>query len=361
MLNDQLSILCENYYSGSPPPEFLGCFEKNPVYENLALKYQKKVVVNKKLQFLNTILEKISDADFTGKEEFSEYLRHKYRRNCKPGTIKSAFSAVSGFLSFYKREEISDITRHDIEAFVEHEQDRGLKPATVRTTTCCLYAFIKYLVENDIVSHELMQRKVNIKLPQLLPRAIDPEDINLMLSVIDKTRDRAMLLLLLRTGMRIGELLNARVDDLDFENNRVAIYEAEKTGTGRVVYFSDDAKEALLKWINERLPEKSFLFYSQGHVRMSYETARRIFKRYLEKAGLQHKDYTLHCLRHTYATDLLNAGMRLECLQTLMGHTSLEVTRRYAKLSDKSREEEYFRAMAVIENGDYNGLYEFDN
>ncbi len=361
MLNEQLSIMCENYYVDPPPLDHLTCFEKNPSYELPAFNLQKKVIVNKKLQFLNTHLERISDADFIGKKEFSEYLRHKYRRNCKPGTIKGAFSAVSRFLSFYDKEDISDITRHDIEAFIEHEQDRSLQPATVRTTICCLYAFIKYLSDDNLVSHELMQRKVNIKLPKLLPRAIDPEEINLLLSAIDKVRDKALILLLLRTGMRIGELLNTRINDLDLANSKVVIYEADKTGVGRVVYFCDDAKEALLEWLNKRLPDKSFLFYTQGNDTMSYETARRIFIRYLKKAGLHHKNYTLHCLRHTYATDLLNAGMRLECLQVLMGHTSIEVTRRYARLSDKSREDEYFRAMAVIESGEYNGLYEFDN
>ena len=75
------------------------------------------------------------------------------------------------------------------------------------------------------------------------------------------------------------------------------------------------------------------------------------FVKYLKRAGLSNKGYTLHCLRHTYATELLNAGMRLECLETLMGHTSLEVTRRYARLTDRTREEQYFKAMKIIEGG----------
>ena len=74
-----------------------------------------------------------------------------------------------------------------------------------------------------------------------------------------------------------------------------------------------------------------------------------LFVRYLKKANVLHKGYSLHCLRHTCATELLNAGMRLECLQQLLGHSSLEQTRRYARLTDKTREEEYFRAMARIE------------
>ena len=90
---------------------------------------------------------------------------------------------------------------------------------------------------------------------------------------------------------------------------------------------------------------------------MSYSTARSRFSRYLKSAGLGEKGYTVHCLRHTFASELLNAGMRLECLQQLMGHKDIEVTRRYARLTDRTREEEYFQAMAIIERGGINGTY----
>jgi site-specific recombinase XerD len=69
----------------------------------------------------------------------------------------------------------------------------------------------------------------------------------------------------------------------------------------------------------------------------------------------------LHCLRHTFASEMLNAGMRLECLQPLLGHSNIEVTRRYARLTDRTREEEYFRAMEVIERGEIDGDYRLDS
>lgn len=75
----------------------------------------------------------------------------------------------------------------------------------------------------------------------------------------------------------------------------------------------------------------------------------KIFKTYVDKAGLSHKGITLHCLRHTYATNLLNARIPIEVLRDLLGHKNLEQTRRYANLTDVTREEEYFRAMAIIE------------
>ena len=115
--------------------------------------------------------------------------------------------------------------------------------------------------------------------------------------------------------------------------------------------------EALAAWVQQRDPAKERLFYGQGRLRLSYTAARMRFAQYLEEAGLAHKGYSLHCLRHTCATELLNAGMRLECLQQLLGHRSIEMTRRYARLTDNTRREEYFRAMAIIEKGEPYGHY----
>jgi integrase len=195
-----------------------------------------------------------------------------------------------------------------------------------------------------------LSKSVSVKVPDALPKAIAPEDVRALLSVIDNTRNRALVLMLLRTGMRIGEPLSLRVQDIDLKEQKVFIHEARKTGVGRVVYFSADAKEALVAWLKKKDPREDVLAYGKKYESITYAAARLMFVRCLKKAGLLHKGYTLHCLRHTFASELLNAGMRLECLQPLLGHTSVEVTRRYARLTDKTREEEYFRAMALIEN-----------
>jgi len=161
--------------------------------------------------------------------------------------------------------------------------------------------------------------------------------------------------------MRIGELLTTRVIDVNMEEQKVLIYEGEKNQRGRVVYFSDDAKAALEAWIKERKQWYELIFYGLKGRALSYQAARMMFIKYLDKAGLSHKGYTLHCLRHTYATDLINARMPLECLEKLMGHSRLGVTRRYAMLTDKTREEEYFKAMAIIERREKDGNYECDS
>jgi integrase len=161
--------------------------------------------------------------------------------------------------------------------------------------------------------------------------------------------------------MRVGELLNTLVSEINLTDQRIEIYEAEKTRVGRVVYLSDDAMSALKAWLRKRKKGYAYLFYGYGGHPLSYQAARVGFLKLLKAAGIEEKGYSIHSLRHTFATDLLNAGMRLECLQQLLGHSSIEMTRRYARLTDKTREEEYFRAMSIIERGDINVDSRFDH
>lgn len=363
MNSDQLSLLDPTYLLGSPLLNHRCYFEGWQFLKQSDLKSVHPIPpleiptirIPSRRQVLDGLLDRIGKSTISGKKEFEEYLLHKYRQNCRANTLKGAAISLAQFLAFYGATGnlgLGQITKQDIGAFVEHLQDRGLKPNTVNCRLRALYAFIRFLVEKKVLGYELMERKIKVKLPDRLPRAIDPVDLKQLLSVIDNTRDRALILLLVRTGMRIGELLNTRVSDVDFREKKVLIYQADKTAVGRVVYYSEDAQEALSAWMKIRDSICDYLFFGRGHRPLGYEAARGAFRKYINKAGLEHSSYTLHCLRHTFATDLLNAGMRLECLQVLLGHTNLEVTRRYARLTDKTREKEYFRAMRRIEKGE---------
>ena len=355
MQKDQLRNINPNHLYGCHPFDLQSYFGESSIRLIAEKPKNPFPPISRRLLLLERILGDIFRNDLPAKEHFSEYMRQKYRRNCKPNTLRQAAGSLMQFLSFYRdtgKQYLEQMTREDIEAFIEALQDRGLTPATVRTRLCGVYAFVRFLIEKKAVSYELLERRIKLKLPDRLPRAIDPGDLRQLLSVIDKVRDRALILLLLRTGMRIGELLNTKVHDVDLNNHRILIYEAEKNSVGRVVYYSEDAKEALLSWLRIRNTFKEDLFYGQGDKPLSYEAARSMFNKYLEKAGLLYSGYTLHCLRHTFATDLLNARMPLECLRVLLGHTSLEVTRIYARLTDKTREQEYFMAMERILKGE---------
>lgn len=298
-----------------------------------------------------------------GQEFIHRYFLNLYRRCLSKRTIRIYEQTLLGFIVFLKangRQHIETILREDIGAYVEHEQDRGMSLGTVNTRLRAIYAFVQFLVDRDVIHPNVLKRRISIRLPDTLPRAIDPGDIRCLLAVITKPRDRAMILLLLRTGTRIGELLNTKLDDVNLTERRIEIFEAQKNRVGRVVYISDDALSALKRWLKVRKPIGDYLFYGYRGRPLSYEAARAMFLKYLAKAGLGHKGYTLHALRHTFASELLNAGMRLECLQQLLGHSSIEMTRRYARLTDNTRKGEYFKAMNIIEKEGIRGHYRRD-
>jgi integrase/recombinase XerD len=317
-----------------------------------------------KESMLDRLLGKIQSGEFIGREYAEQYLRDQHRRGCRPNTMRGSVKGISLFLSFVTRAgktAIEQISRQDIFSFLEHEQDRGMKPRTVNTRLRCIKAFLRFLIDLEVVDHGLLSRRIIVKVPDSLPRAMDPEDVRSLLEVVKDVRDRAIILVLLRTGMRIGEFLGLRVCDVNLKERKIEIFEAEKNRVGRVVYLSADAHVALEVWFRRRDALKERLIYAIGRNAMTYAGARAMFCKYLQRAGLEHKGYSLHCLRHTFASELLNAGMHLECVQQLLGHKTIEMTRRYARLTDKTREEEYFRAMSIIERGDIDGHYRVDH
>lgn len=338
-----------------PDIQCLFCVRAGPVVE---AKYEQ---ADPRREGFERVLNQLSKCPVLGREYAEQYLRHQYRRNCRPNTMRSTAKGIELFLSFVTsagKTRLEQISRADLYGFIEHQQDRGLKPTTVHTRLQSAKAFVRFLVDCNVLDADVLSRKISIKLPEALPRAMDPDDVKRLLRAVKDARDRAMIVVLLRTAMRIGELLNTRVRDVNLKEKKIDIYEAEKNRTGRVVYLSEDARAALKSWFRKRETYNEWLFYGQRHgSQLTYAGARAVFVKYVKLARIDQKGYSLHCLRHTCASELLNAGMRLECLQQLLGHHSVEMTRRYARLTDRTREEEYFRAMSIIERGEIDGHY----
>ena len=315
----------------------------------------KSIRPTEKKLVLNHIVQKLEESKLPGSNHAINHLHDKYSRNLATNTIRYSGEFILSFLTFFNtlgKCLFEDISRKDMAAYVEHELDRGLKIVSVRGKLATVYAFLQFLVDNKILPPEILHKKINIKLPKILPKAIPVDDLKQLLAVIGNDRDQALILLLLHTGMRIGELLSTKVTDIILSERKIMIYIGEKNFEGRVVYYSHDANNALRQWLSMRKPNKEYLFYGTTRDSLSYVQAWRIMHDYLEKAGLDHKDYSLHSLRHTFATNLLNAGLRLEVLQQILGHRCIEMTLRYARMSNITRENEYFKAMAKIEKGE---------
>jgi integrase/recombinase XerD len=218
------------------------------------------------LETFEKLSTKLRERSLPGIELAESYLLHLYRKNRRPNTLELNYTSIRLFQEYLKSAGITyleGVSRKNLEAFVEHEQDRGLKPVSVRGRLASVKAFLRFLIEEGVVRSEVLSKSLAVKVPDSLPRAIAPEDVRELLSVVDVTRNRAMVLMLLRTGMRIGELLSLRMEDIDLSEQKVFIYEARKTGVGRVVYFSADAKDAINAWLKEKDPREDVLFYGK--------------------------------------------------------------------------------------------------
>jgi hypothetical protein len=144
-------------------------------------------------------LNRYADKGLPGFFYVTGYLYDQHRRNCSPNTIRSSSTAIFLFLSHLQRlgrEHIEAVTREDVGSFIEYQQDCGLKPSSVYGRTKSIYAFLFYLVESDIIHPDVVKKRLYVKVPEALPRAIDPVDVRRLLSVIKTVRDRAMILVL---------------------------------------------------------------------------------------------------------------------------------------------------------------------
>jgi site-specific recombinase XerD len=216
---------------------------------------------------LDRVLERLSPLELPAKDRFERYLRHKWRMNHKSKTIEGSFTSVMLFLTFYGtsgKSHITEIERSDVEAFIEHEQDRGIHISTVKTRTASLIAFVHFLMEQDVIPLSVLKKTIRFKLPDALPRAMNPKDVTRLIEAIDNARDRALILLLLRTGVRIGEALGLTVNDIDLKEKKVHLMEGEKNARGRVVYLAGDATFALKRWLSMRNAGEQCVFYGQG-------------------------------------------------------------------------------------------------
>ena len=196
----------------------------SPLLAVSAAAFEERHELQCKQKIIGSALKRIIERGLCGLEQVKAYLIELYRRNCRPNTLRTHAVTIASFLIYLKgsgRGGLEAIDREAIGGFVEHQQDLGLTPNTISVRLRGLYSFLKFVVGRGDLSAEVLARKLRIKLPQSLPRAIDPQAVRQMLGVIDHVRDRAIILVLLRTGMRIGELLDTRLQEVDLTSRRL--------------------------------------------------------------------------------------------------------------------------------------------
>lgn len=243
-----------------------------------------------------------------------------------------------------------DLRRSSLEAWLQTRAETGLAVSTQRNELCDLLAFLTFV--NQRVT-ELPATLFQVAYPQArspLPRFLPPEAFQrLWQTAIEQTQDhplnRAWFLTLCHTGIRLSELLHLRLVDLDLHQGRLFI-RGGKNGDDRLIFLTATLRQALTHYLKERPPSSlPSLWLEQGQPLKDHQIRHRL-RRWGQIADVA---VSPHCLRHTFATQLVNHGVSLDAVRRLLGHRTLHITQHYARLYDHTVKEQFTAAMSHIE------------
>ena len=281
--------------------------------------------------------------------EYEKYLR---RRFPKRRTSVDYLSDLRQFRSVCQKAWL-EISMHDMDAFVEQQRASGLKSATVRRRVAAMKTFFDFMAEEsgDLSWPNPVRFKRHAgKVERRLPRDLRDEDIERVWHEIGCVRDRAWFALMVRGGLRVGEVVTLKVGDVlnKAEGESPARIRVEGKGRKeRVVWLSADAYTVLAEWLAERGESRSaHIFLNERGQPLSANGIEWLLHRYGRQAGI---DLTPHQLRHTFARQLTEAGMPITSLGKLMGHSQISTTQIYTAGADPQLAQAYQTAMQHLQ------------
>jgi len=252
----------------------------------------------------------------------------------------------------------------DIQNLVSHLRARGCKNSTIRTMLSYLSSFYQFLQDEDVVGKNPVRRALK-KLPKqrrhgCQSRVLTVEEIKKMVKCAMNPRDRVILLLLYKTGVRIGGLHGINVDDVDMNRGEIFVREKKMDENGYTVFFDDETKHYLQKYLDwrkvQQTDDDALLISNKGR-RLSRTPVRQIVKEYAKKAGLISEDerenntaksISPHTFRRTFNTHLRDSGLREDYAKELLGHVRGETIDFYTQISPLVLREEYLRRIPQL-------------
>jgi len=277
------------------------------------------------------------------------FRRSLKRRNLSRHTVKNYLNSLGHFVMWINV-PIESVSREDIGAYVDHLMDKALKPETINAHLNRIRQFYRYLMEQeqlDIVNP--VQGIPKVRVPKPLPNHLQDRQARAFLEVAKRPRDQAMFLLMLRCGLRVEEVAKLTLDVVEFRRRRIWVRDG-KGGKDRMVYVSNDAMKALIDYLKIRPESKTrkVFLVEKGTYRDQPISVRGIQKRMEYYAKKMDIKISCHHLRHTMATQMLNADADLETIQDLLGHSSIRTTQRYSRISNLKVQRDYHKAMEAV-------------
>lgn len=277
---------------------------------------------------------------------FRRYLK---RRNYSQHTIKYYLNILKQFVLWIDV-PLEQVTYEKIGDYIDYLHNKRMGAASINLYLAVIRVFYSYLrYEEKIKLSNPVRNSCRLRVPKPLPRHLREEEVEYLFSVIKNKRDFAMFKLMLRCGLRVEEVSNLTLGAIDLKQRRIIVYHG-KGSKDRVVYISDDAHNALVAYLKIRshFRIKKVFLVEKGNFKGQPISVRGIQKRieyYAKKTGLK---VSCHSLRHTMATQLLNAEAKIETIQDLLGHNWITTTQRYCKVSNLKIQKDYFKAMSNV-------------
>lgn len=277
------------------------------------------------------------------------FRRWLKRRNLSPNTIRSYLNNLKLFV-IWLPVPLERANRDTINAYVEHLMERHLAPKTINCHLNAIsrfYNFLRYEQGLNVVNP--VGSAAKIRMPKPLPRHLEQDQVDQFFKVITDKRDKAIFKLMLRCGLRVEEVANLRLDTVDLKRRKIVV-RCGKGEKDRVVYISDDACQALASYLRARPSRKTrrLFLVNKGSCKGKALSIRGIQKRIEYYSRKSKVKVSCHQLRHTMATQLLNADIDLVTIQDLLGHNCFATTERYCKVSNLKVQRDYHRAMSVV-------------
>lgn len=285
-------------------------------------------------------------------DDFTIYIAEKKHKS--ENTILSYKRDVSKYAEYLQSTEIANVrtaTKTTILTYLLNLQKQGRSAATVSRTLASLRSFYSYMREKGVVNYDPTADLETPKVEKKLPGILSTDEIERLMqqpnTAEDKgCRDKAMLEVLYATGIRVTELTELSIFDVDFD---IGYIHCRSDKHDRIVPIGHAAREALYEYVHKsRLKligdrETDVLFVNCNGTKMSRQGFWKIIKQYRLKADID-KDITPHTLRHSFAAHLLTNGADLKSIQEMLGHTDISSTQIYSRLVDSKIKEVYSKS-----------------
>lgn len=275
-------------------------------------------------------------------DKFLDFL--KYEKNYSENTIIGYSNHLQLFVSFLNDNNIENVHNVDynlIRKYINYLYDKNYNSKSICNHISSLRSFFKFLKNEEIISTNPMILIENPKLEKKLPKFLYYEDMEKVLNIPDLSsdigiRDALILELLYVTGIRVSELINIKLNDVDYSNNKIKI-----TGKGnkqRMVIYGNRCSDLLNKYLDIRnkfmKDNNDYLILGIKGKRINDRVVRNIINNISIKAGINLK-ISPHTFRHTFATHMLNEGADLRSVQELLGHENLSTTTIYTHVTNE--------------------------